>query len=306
LRLIGSQFKARLTWIDAAPLYAGRRYLFKGPVEATVQITRIRYKIDPATQSHLAAKSIVSGDTSEVELELSETIPFDHFQDHPEKGAFTLVDQLTKATVCRGTLIYELRRSSNVYWQTEKIGKAQRAAIKGQKPAVVWLTGLPASGKSTIANALETRLHSLGHHSMLLDGDNIRHGLNRDLGFTEADRVENIRRIGELAKLMTDAGLLVITAFISPFRSDRATARTLIPPGEFIEVFVNTPIDECERRDPKGLYARARSGQIPNFTGINSPYEPPENPEVVLDTMRSSPAECAELLIRFLREHGIL
>src|SRR5215472_12246883 len=272
VRPIGSQFKARLTWMGEAPLYAGRRYLFKGPVEATVQITRIRYKIDSATQSHLAAKSIVSGDTGEVELELSETIPFDHFQECPENGAFTLVDQLTKATVCRGTLIYELRRSSNVYRQTEKIGKAQRAAIKGQKPAVVWLTGLPASGKSTIANALETRMHSLGRHSMLLDGDNLRHGLNRDLGFTEADRVENIRRIGELAKLMADAGLLVIAAFISPFRSDRATARTLIPPGEFIEIFVKTPIDECERRDPKGLYARARSGQIPNFTGINSPY----------------------------------
>jgi bifunctional enzyme CysN/CysC len=227
-------------------------------------------------------------------------------QNNPEKAAFILFDQLKKTPVGRGALIYELRRSSNVHWQTEKVGRAERAALKRQKPAVIWLTGLSASGKSTIANALEARLHLLGHHSMLLDGDNIRHGLNRDLGFTEADRVENIRRIGELAKLMADAGLLVITAFISPFRSDRETARMLLPPGEFIEVHVSTPIEECERRDPKGLYARARSGEIPNFTGINSPYEPPDNPEVVLYTMRSSPAECVEILIKFMTDRGIL
>jgi bifunctional enzyme CysN/CysC len=302
----GSQFKAKVTWIDEAPLYAGRRYLFKGPIEAAAQITRIRHRIDPATQFHLAAKSIAKGDTGEVEVDLSEPIPLDHFQENPERAAFTLVDQQTNATVCHGTLIYELRRSTNVYWQAEKIGRNERAAIKSQKPAVVWLTGLSASGKSTIANALEVKLYSVGYHSMLLDGDNIRHGLNRDLGFTEADRIENIRRIGELAKLMTDAGLIVITAFISPFRSDRETARSLMPAGEFIEVYVSTPIEECERRDPKRLYARARSGQIPNFTGINSPYEPPDNPEVVIDTLRSSPNECADILVHFLIERGIL
>ena len=191
-------------------------------------------------------------------------------------------------------------------WQTEKIGRLQRAATKRQKPAVVWLTGLSGSGKSTIANALEARLHSLGYHSMLLDGDNIRHGLNRDLGFTEADRVENIRRIGEVAKLMADAGLVAITAFISPFRSDRETARLLVPAGEFIEVYVCTPLEECERRDPKGLYARARSGRIPNFTGIDSPYEPPEIPEITLDTLRSSPEECVDILIQFMKDRGIL
>jgi bifunctional enzyme CysN/CysC len=302
----GNQFKAKLIWLDDASLYAGRRYHFSGNVEATAQITRIRHKVDPETQSHLAAKSMENGDVGEVELDIAEGIPLDPTQENQGKTAFTLTDQQTKATVGRGTLIYELRRSSNVHWQTEKVGRTERAAIKRQKPAVIWLTGLSASGKSTIANALESWLHGLGHHSMLLDGDNIRHGLNRDLGFTEGDRVENIRRIGELSKLLTDAGLLVITAFISPFRSDRQTARMLLPPDEFIEVYVNTPIEECERRDPKGLYARARSGQIPNFTGINSPYEPPENPEIVLDTIRSSPADCVDVLIQFLRDRGIL
>jgi bifunctional enzyme CysN/CysC len=302
----GHQFKATLIWMDDAPLYAGRRYQFSGPVEATAGVTRIRHKVDPETQSHLVAKSMVNGDFGEVELDISEPVLFDPIRNNPEKPAFTLIDQLTKKPVGCGTLIYELRRSSNVHWQTERVGRSERAALKQQKPAVIWLTGLSASGKSTIANALEARLHSMGHHSMLLDGDNIRHGLNRDLGFTEADRVENIRRIGELAKLMSDAGLLVITAFISPFRSDRETARTLLPPGEFIEVHVSTPIAECERRDPKGLYARARSGEIPNFTGINSPYEPPVNPEVVLDTMRSSPADCVNTLIEFLMDRGFV
>jgi bifunctional enzyme CysN/CysC len=292
--------------MDDAPLYAGRRYLFSGPSETTVQITRIRHKIDPSTNSHLAVKSINKGDIAEVELDVSEAIPFNGFPADPKKAAFTLLDQQTRETVCHGTLLFELRRSANVHWQQEKVGRNERAAIKGHKPAVVWLTGLSASGKSTIANALEARLHSLGHHSMLLDGDNIRHGLNRDLGFTEADRIENIRRIGELARLMTDAGLIVITAFISPFRSDRETARMLLPESEFIEVYVSTPIEECERRDPKGLYARARSGQIPNFTGINSPYEPPDHPEVILDTVHSSPADCADILVRFLRERRIL
>jgi bifunctional enzyme CysN/CysC len=302
----GNQFKARLTWTGQVPLYAGRRYQFNGSVEATAQVIRIRHRVDPQTEKHLAATSICDGEICEVELDISEPIPLDPMRGSPERAAFTLADQGTKTTVGRGTLIYELRRSTNVHWQTEKVGRAERAALKRQKPAVIWLTGLSASGKSTIANTLEARLHDLGHHSMLLDGDNIRHGLNRDLGFTEADRVENIRRIGELAKLMTDAGLIVITAFISPFRSDRETARTLLRPGEFIEVHVNTPIEECERRDPKGLYARARSGEIPNFTGINSPYEPPQNPEVVLETLRSSPTECAETLIQFLTGRGIL
>ena len=302
----GNQFKAKLVWIGDVPLYAGRRYHFSGSVESAVQVTRIRHKVDPQTEKRLAATSIRDGETCEIELDIFESIPFDSTQDKPKKAAFTLLDQRTRTPVGHGTLIYELRRSTNVHWQAEKVARAERAALKGQKPAVIWLTGLSASGKSTIANALEARLHGLGHHSMLLDGDNIRHGLNRDLGFTEADRVENIRRIGELAKLMADAGLLVITAFISPFRSDRETARTFLPPGEFIEVHVSTPIEECERRDPKGLYARARAGEIPNFTGINSPYEPPENPEIVLDTLRSSPAECVDILIEFLTGRGIL
>jgi bifunctional enzyme CysN/CysC len=243
---------------------------------------------------------------AEVEILLSRPIPFDPYQENRETGAFVLIDRLTNATACCGMMVHALRRASNVHWQVEQVDRLARAAGKGQQPAVIWLTGLSGSGKSTIANVLESLLHASGRHTMLLDGDNVRHGLNKDLGFTEADRIENIRRIGEVAKLLTDAGLVVITAFISPFRADRDLVRALIPPGEFIEVYVNTPLAECERRDPKGLYRKARQGLIPNFTGINSPYEAPPSPELELDACQQTPEQCAEQIIRYLVEQGRL
>jgi bifunctional enzyme CysN/CysC len=201
-------------------------------------------------------------------------------------------------------ILHPLRRADNVHWQTETVSRQSRAAIKGHAPKVIWFTGLSGSGKSTIANALESRLNSMGRHTMLLDGDNVRHGLNRDLGFTETDRIENIRRIGEVAKLMTDAGLIVITAFISPFRSERSLVRAMLPELEFIEIFVGTPLAICEQRDPKGLYKKARAGQIPNFTGVNSPYEAPENPELVVDTTTVSVEDSVEMILQFMENHG--
>lgn len=202
--------------------------------------------------------------------------------------------------------LHGLSRPENLFWHREALGRLDRAGIKGQKPCVIWLTGLSASGKSTIANALEQRLHDMGRHTMLLDGDNVRHGLNRDLGFTEAARVENIRRIGEVAKLMADAGLIVITAFISPYQTERALVRELMPPGEFVEVYVSTPLEVCERRDPKGIYQKARRGEIPNFTGISAPYEEPEAPELTLDTSHRTVEAASDDIIGFLRAHGVL
>lgn len=298
---MADQFKARLIWMDEAQLYAGRQYLFRGTAgTATAEVSRIRNRIEPESYHRLATDSLQKNDLGEVEIRLSRPIPFDPYRENRETGSFVLVDRLTNATVCCGTIVHALRRASNVHWQPEEVGRDTRISIKGHPPAVVWLTGLSGSGKSTIANALECRLNGLGRHTMLLDGDNIRHGLNRDLGFTEADRVENIRRIGEVAKLMADAGLIVITAFISPFQAERELVRSLLPPGEFLEVFVDTPLAECERRDPKGLYKKARAGQIPNFTGINSPYEHPVQPELVIDTTRVPLAESVGRIMRLL------
>jgi bifunctional enzyme CysN/CysC len=304
---VADQFKARLIWMDETPLYAGRQYLFRGVAgTSTAEVTRVRNRIEPESYHRLAADALHKNDVAEVEILLSRPIPFDPYQENRETGAFVLIDRLTNATACCGMMVHALRRASNVHWQVEQVDRQARAASKGQQPAVIWLTGLSGSGKSTIANVLESRLHGTGQHTMLLDGDNVRHGLNKDLGFTEADRIENIRRIGEVAKLMTDAGLLVITAFISPFRADRDLVRALIPAGEFIEVYVNTPLAECERRDPKGLYRKARQGLIPNFTGINSPYEAPPSPELELDACQQTPEQCAEQIIRYLVEQGRL
>jgi bifunctional enzyme CysN/CysC len=279
--------------MDEAPLFAGRQYEFHGVAGvATAEVSRLRCRIEPETYGKLAAQTLQKNDLAEAELHLSRNVPFDSYEDNRETGAFILVDRLTNATACCGMILHSLRRADNVHWQCESVSRETRLAIKQQQPLVIWLTGLSGSGKSTIANALELRLNQLGKHTMLLDGDNIRHGLNRDLGFTEADRIENIRRIGEVAKLMTDAGLIVITAFISPFRAERNIVRSLLAEGEFIEVFVDTPLEVCEQRDPKGLYKKARAGQIPNFTGINSPYEEPENPGLVLNTAELSLEEC--------------
>jgi bifunctional enzyme CysN/CysC len=298
---VADQFKVRLIWMDDTPLFAGRQYEFHGVAGVVkAEITRLRSRIDPERCKRLAADTLGKNDIAEVELHLARPIPFDTYELNRETGAFILVDRLTNATACCGMILHPLRRAENVHWQAETVGRETRVAIKGHGPKVIWFTGLSGSGKSTIANALEARLNTMGRHTMLLDGDNIRHGLNRDLGFTDADRVENIRRIGEVAKLMTDAGLIVITAFISPFRAERDMVRSIIPGGEFIEVFVDTPLEICEQRDPKGLYKKARAGQIPNFTGINSPYEAPLAPELVIDTSAVPLEEGVERVMRLL------
>jgi len=300
-------FKVRLVWMDEAPLFAGRHYLYKGlNGTATAEVTRIRDRIELDAYQLLAASQLSLNDIGEAELLLSRPIPFDPYPENRETGGFILIDRFSNATVACGMIQHALRRSANVHWQREEVSSLERAAIKGQKPCVVWLTGLSGAGKTTIANSLERKLLELGCHTMLLDGDNIRHGLNKDLGFIEADRIENIRRIGEVAKLMTDAGLIVIAAFISPFRAERVMVRNLLPQGGFIEVHVNTPIEECEQRDPKGLYRRARSGLIPNFTGIDSPYEIPETPEINLDACGCEADACAAVIIRYLKEHKLL
>jgi bifunctional enzyme CysN/CysC len=302
---LADQFKVRLIWMDDAPLFAGRQYeLHSVAGTAKAGIMRLRNRIEPETFHRLAANTLQKNDIAEAELHLSRPIPFDPYESNRETGAFILVDRLTNATVCCGMILYALRRADNVHWQTETVGREARAAIKGHLPKVIWLTGLSGSGKSTIANALESRLNSMGRHTMLLDGDNVRHRLNRDLGFTETDRIENIRRIGEVAKLMTDAGLIVITAFISPFKAERDLVRAMLPESEFIEVFVDTPLEVCEGRDPKGLYKKAREGRIPNFTGINSPYEAPENPELTIDTTAVSLEDSVERILQFMGRQG--
>jgi bifunctional enzyme CysN/CysC len=296
---VADQFKVRLIWMDDAPLFAGRQYDLHGVAGvARADIMRLRNRIEPETFRRLAASTLQKNDIAEAEIHLSRPIPFDAYEFNRETGAFILVDRFTNATACCGMILHPLRRAENVHWQPETVSRETRVGIKGHKPIVIWFTGLSGSGKSTIANALELRLNGMGLHTMLLDGDNIRHGLNRDLGFTEADRVENIRRIGEVAKLMTDAGLIVITAFISPYRSERDMVRALLPEGEFIEIFVDTSLEICEQRDPKGLYKKARAGQIPNFTGINSPYEAPLQPELVIDTSTSSIEESVKRVMR--------
>ncbi len=300
-------FRARLVWMGTATLFAGRRYLFRSVFGTTeAEITRIRGRIGLETFQQLSADSLALNDIGEVEISLSRPLPFDPYHRNRDTGSFILIDRTENSTVACGMIRYPMRRGSNIHRQREDVSREQRAALKGQRPCVVWLTGLSGSGKSTVANALEARLNGMGHHTMLLDGDNVRHGLNHDLGFTEADRVENIRRIGEVAKLMVDAGLIVITAFISPFQADRDTVRALLLPGEFLEVHLSTPLEVCEQRDPKGLYAKARLGEIPNFTGINSPYEEPEAPELRLDTAKLSAEACAGAVLALLETGGLL
>ncbi len=300
-------FKVRLVWMDRQPMYAGRSYLFRthfGTIEA--KITRIRNRIGLDSCELLSASQFDQNDIGEVELALARRFPFDPYLECTETGAFILIDRISNATAACGMILHSMRRSSNIHLHREEIPRELRSAQKGQKPCVVWLTGLSGSGKSTLANVLEVVLHAGGHHTMLMDGDNIRHGLNRDLGFAEADRIENIRRIGEVAKLMTDAGLIVITAFISPFRADRDMVRTLLPAGEFLEVHLTTSLEVCEARDPKGLYRKARMGEIPNFTGINSPYQEPLQPDLRLDTASRSVEECADLIMNLLQQQGFI
>ncbi|MBD8525427.1 sulfate adenylyltransferase subunit CysN [Pseudomarimonas arenosa] len=295
---VADQFAAHLLWLDHQSLLPGRSYWLRlGSSQAAAQVTEIKHRIDVNTQEALAAKRLELNEVAVVNLSLDRAIAFQPYAENRALGAFVLIDRQTHATVGAGVIDFALRRASNLHWQATDVNKAARAALKGQSPKVLWFTGLSGSGKSTIANEVERRLHASGHHTYLLDGDNVRHGLNRDLGFTDADRVENIRRVAEVAKLMADAGLIVLVSFISPYRSERQMARELMAPGEFFEIFVDTPLEECERRDIKGLYAKARAGQIPNFTGISAPYEVPEQPELHLQTGGRSVTELAQAVI---------
>lgn len=280
---VSDQFEVRLLWMSEKPLVAGRPYLLKmHSKEVTATVTTIKYREDVNSGAHLAAKSLALNEIAVVNLSTSQPVAFEPYSQNRILGGLILIDKFTYETVGAGMIDFALRRATNIHWQSLEVNQEARAAIKHQQPSCIWFTGLSGSGKSTIANLLEKRLLSEGRHTYLLDGDNVRHGLNRDLGFTEADRVENIRRIAEVAKLMVDAGLIVLVSFISPYRAERRMARELFPAGEFIEVFVDTPLEECERRDPKGLYAKARRGELKNFTGIDSSYEAPENPEIHL------------------------
>ena len=298
---LSDQFEARILGLSEHPLLAGRSYLLNiHTCQAVATITAIKYQVDVKLGTHLAARSLGLNEIGVVNLSTDRPVPFEPYDRCRKLGSFILVDRLTNQTVGAGMIDFSLRRAANVHWQAVDVNKTVRARQKLQKPICLWFTGLSASGKSTIANLLEKRLFAAGRHTYLLDGDNVRHGLNRDLGFTEADRVENIRRIIEVAKLMVDAGLVVIVSFISPYRAERRLARTRFESGEFIEVFVDTPIEECERRDPKGLYAKARRGELANFTGIDSQYEPPEAPEIRLDTVAHNAEECVDLILSIL------
>ncbi len=296
------QFEAKLLWMGEHALMPGRPYLLRIHThEVTATVTAIKHRIDVASGAHLAAKSLGLNEIGVVNISTSHPVAFEPYAANRALGAFILVDKLTFDTVGAGMIDFALRRASNIHWQALELDQAARAAALHQRPRCIWFTGLSGSGKSTIANLLEKRLHAEGRHTYLLDGDNVRHGLNRDLGFTEADRVENIRRVAEVARLMVDAGLIVLVAFISPFRAERRMARALFAEGEFVEVFVDAPLAECERRDPKGLYAKARRGELANFTGIDSPYEAPEAPEVRLSSAAMAPEESVLRILGQLR-----
>ncbi|WP_255505454.1 adenylyl-sulfate kinase [Alkalisalibacterium limincola] len=292
------QFGAHLLWMDVQPLLPGRPYWLQiGTRTVGAQVSEIKHQVDVDTQAHIAAKRLELNAVAAVNLDLDQPVVFEPYAQCRELGGFVLVDRQTNATVAAGVIDFALRRATNIHWQSMDVDKAARARIKGQVPRCVWFTGLSGSGKSTIANLVEKKLLSRGFHTYLLDGDNVRHGLNRDLGFTDEDRVENIRRVGEVSRLMVDAGLVVLVSFISPFRAERRMVREYFDADEFIEVFVDTPLAECERRDAKGLYAKARRGELPNFTGIGSPYEVPENAELRLDTMSAQAEELAEAVL---------
>jgi bifunctional enzyme CysN/CysC len=304
---LADQFEARLVWMHTDPLLPGRPYLMKlGSSTATCTVTHIKHGINVNTLERTPATTLAVNDIAVANIATDRRLPFDPYQANRETGGFVLIDRLTNVTVGAGMIDFALRRSDNIHWQALDVTKEARIAIKGHRPGVVWLTGISGAGKSTIANALERRLHALGCHTTTLDGDNVRHGLNRDLGFTDADRVENIRRVAEAAKLMVDAGLLVFVSFISSFRAERDSARALVDGNEFVEVFVDTPLDVAEQRDRKGLYRKARAGNLPHFTGIDSPYEPPPSPEVRIDTVSSSVPESVEQIVSQLRVQGIV
>jgi bifunctional enzyme CysN/CysC len=300
-------FAAHLVWLSEAPLLPGRGYLLKAGAQTVgAMVTELKYRVDVEALEHLAAKELHRNEIAFVNVATVEPISFDAYEESRITGGFILIDRHSNATVAAGLIRFGLRRAANTYFQSFEVTKIARARVKGHKPALLWFTGLSGAGKSTIANQLEKKLHALGKHTFVLDGDNVRHALNRDLGFTDADRVENIRRVAEVAKLFVEAGLITMVAFISPFRAEREMARELVGPGEFIEIFVDTPLEACEQRDPKGLYKKARRGELRNFTGLDSPYEPPSNPDLILDALNDSPSDLADCIIHFMQQHGLL
>ncbi len=304
---VADQFEAKILWMSDQPMLPGRPYMFKvGTKTTTATLAHPKFKVNVNTLEELAAKKLELNEIGVCNVALEQDVAFDPYESNRTLGSFILIDRMTNNTVGMGLLNFALRRASNIHWHKLDIDKVARAQQKRQRAAVLWFTGLSGSGKSTIANVVESKLHAMNHHTAVLDGDNVRHGLNRDLGFTDADRVENIRRVAEVSKLMLEGGLLTLVSFISPFRSERQMARKLLEDGEFIEVFVDTPISVAEQRDPKGLYKKAREGQIKNFTGIDSPYEAPRAAEVRIDTTNTSAEDAADQIIGYLEEKGYL
>jgi len=304
---VTDQFAAHLIWMTEQALLPGRQYLLKtGAATVNATVTEIKHAVNVNTLEHLSAKQLDLNAVAFCNLSLDRAIAYDAYAENASTGSFILIDKFSNQTVGAGMIEFGLRRATNLVWQDLDIDKAERARMKGQNAGVIWFTGLSGAGKSTVANLVEKRLHSLGKHTYILDGDNVRHGLNRDLGFTDADRVENIRRVGETAKLFVDAGMLVLVSFISPFRSERRMVRDMLEGGEFFEIFVDASLEVCESRDPKGLYAKARDGQIKNFTGIDSPYEPPEKADLHLNTADLAPDQAAEKVIEMLRENRLI
>ncbi|WP_029008375.1 sulfate adenylyltransferase subunit CysN [Azospirillum halopraeferens] len=303
---VADQFAAHVVWMNDHAMMPGRGYLLQfGTHLVGGQITEIKHKVNVNTLEHTAGKRLELNEVGFCNLALDHPVPFDAYAECRETGSFILIDRVTNATLGCGTITFALRRAQNIHWQPMTVDKAARAAAKGQKPCILWFTGLSGAGKSTVANLVEKKLHAGGYHTYTLDGDNVRHGLNKDLGFTEEDRVENIRRVAETARLFVDAGLIVLVSFISPFREERRMARSLVGADEFLEVWVDAPLEVCEQRDPKGLYAKARKGTIANFTGISSPYEPPENAELVLAAGEHDPETLADQVVAALKARGI-
>jgi bifunctional enzyme CysN/CysC len=304
---VSDQFETTIIWMNEVALLPGRPYLLKiGARTVSASVSAIKHKVNVNTLEHLAAKSLELNEIGVCNISLEQPIAFDSYDENKDTGGFILIDRLTNETVGAGLIHFALRRAQNIHWQAVDVDKRARSSQKSQQACVLWFTGLSGAGKSTIANLVEKKLFAINRHTYLLDGDNVRHGLNRDLGFTDVDRVENIRRVGEVARLMADAGLIVLTAFISPFRAERQMVRELMGEGEFLEVYVDTPLGVAEQRDVKGLYKKARQGQIKNFTGIDSPYEPPENPDIRVDTTSLSAEEAADLIVAKLEEMGKL
>ena len=304
---IAAQFEAHIVWMSEQEMLPGRSYLLKiGPRTVGATLAQPKYKVNVNTLEQVAARTLELNEIGVCNINLDRPVPFDPYEANRDMGGFIVIDRFTNATIAAGLLHFALRRADNIHWQAIQINRDAHAALKGQKPCVVWFTGISGAGKSTIANVVERKLHERGRHTYLLDGDNVRHGLNKDLGFTDADRVENIRRVTEVASLMVDAGLIVLASFISPFAAERRTARANVGEGEFVEVHVDTSLAVAEARDRKGLYKKARRGELTNFTGIDSPYEVPENPEIRIDTSQTSIETAADMIIDHLAQKGFL